>query len=475
MVAIYMVVTLLALLAMSVIVASIVESFMVTQRTESQISETQRMALEIGPEMDELSAEELYSYVLTKAQSIGGRVLVLDTDAVVQVDSASIQNGYRLPYREVRDVLLLGMETAHGFHKIPTVSADASEWEQRNNYTWAVYYTAPITQDGIYRGVVLFATSLQDVQDSVNLVVRQIAIVLIIVALVMAIVSYVLSNVVAKPIIELTNAIRRMGKRGQGVRVKVNASGGSEVEELGHAFNRMSEQIEDHDRVRDEFVSNASHELKTPLASMKLLSESLLYQDDPDPAMMKEFLNDINNEVDRLSNIITDLLRLVQFDETEQDIIMRPLELDALLERIVLRLKPLAQSKGVEIMLKTEELSIIGDSMRIEQAMTNLVENSIKYTDAGSVHVEAYAADDEAVITVEDTGIGIPEDSIPHLFERFYRVDKARSRDTGGTGLGLSIVERTVYLHDGRIEVASEYGKGSKFTVYLPLQPGESI
>ena len=314
----------------------------------------------------------------------------------------------------------------------------------------------------------LFSTLLQDVEDSVTDIITKITIAFAAVALIMAVLSFAMSSVVTKPILELTNAIRRMGRQGRGVRVEVKGS--DETAELGRAFNRMSEQIEAHDRVRDEFVSNASHELKTPLATMKLLSESILYEEKPDPALMKEFFQDVNHEVDRLTRVITDLLRLVQIDETESEMEPVPVRLDEVVQRVLDRLRPLAEKKGISLSGTLQEATVSGEAMRLEQVATNLIENAIKYTDAGSVAVRVSVDGTEALFAVADTGIGIPEEAQPHLFERFYRVDKARSRGTGGTGLGLAIVERVIALHGGYIEVQSKLGEGSTFTVHLPLQ-----
>ena len=286
------------------------------------------------------------------------------------------------------------------------------------------------------------------------------------------ILTFLLSGWLTKPIVELTAAIRRMGTQGYGVRVKV--TGGGEIAELGRAFNRMSERIEDHDRVRDEFIANASHELKTPLATMKLLSESILYQDDPDPAMMKEFFNDVNHEIDRLSRIVTELLRLVQEDTGVQALTLEPVRLDQLTETVCKRLQPLTADKRIDLSVETVPVTIQADPSRMEQVVINLVENGLKYTDAGSVKARVFIEDNEAVFQVVDTGIGIPENAVDHLFERFYRVDKARSRGTGGTGLGLAIVEKIVALHNGYIQVSSQLGQGSTFTVRLPLK-GESL
>ncbi len=467
MVAIYLAVTIVALLAISFTVAVLVESSLVNQRTKQQQEATTRLALEISQCFDS-DADTLYSLALSRAQELGGRVLILDTDAVVQTDSASCQMGYMLPYREVRDVLIGGKEASYGFHKITDSASDGKSVLPISKSTnWAVYYTAPITQDGVCLGAVLFSALIQDVEDSVAEIIAEIAIAFIIVAAVMAALSFMLSGLVTKPIVELTHAIRRMGKQGSGVRVKVRGRG--EVAELGLAFNRMSEQIEAHDRVRDEFVSNASHELKTPLATMKLLSESILYEENPDPAEMREFFEDVNHEVDRMSNVITDLLRLVQFDEGQPMLHRENIDLKDIAERVSARLRPLAENKGIKLNFSGTSAVILGEEGQIEQAVVNIIENAIKYTDAGTVDATVKQTGDEAQLIVKDTGIGIPEEAIPHLFERFYRVDKARSRGTGGTGLGLAIVERIISLHGGFITVESELNHGSVFTIHLPL------
>ena len=261
MVAIYLLVTTVALFAISFVISGLVESFLVTQRTETQSEETMRLALELAPKLDPSDTNALYDLIVERAQTMNGRILVLDVDAVVRADSASYQNGFQLPYREVRDVLVAGKQSSYGFHKIDrTDDAENNIWTRAEQTVWAVYYTAPITLDGFYVGAVLFSTLLQDVEDAVNSIITKITVAFLGVVLVMAGLSFAMSNVVTKPILELTNAIRRMGKQGGGVRVEVH--GTDETVELGRAFNRMSEQIEAHDRVRDEFVSNASHELK---------------------------------------------------------------------------------------------------------------------------------------------------------------------------------------------------------------------
>jgi signal transduction histidine kinase len=465
---IYLLITVCALVFINGMVSNLMGDFLVAQRTQAQRQETTRLALELGPDLGGYAADEIYQYIKERAYSMGGRVLVLDIDAVVQADSASQHNGFLLPYREVRDVLVGGMENSYGFHHIQRDAERTGLLSTGEETVWAVYYTAPITVDGVYTGAVLFCASIQDVVDSIRAVTRQTTMIFVIMMLTIVVLTFLLSGWLTRPIVELTAAIRRMGAQGYGVRVKV-PRGGGEMAELSVAFNRMSERIEDHDRLRDEFIANASHELKTPLATMKLLSESILYQQTPDPSMMLEFFSDVNHEVDRLSRVVTELLRLVQEDAGIVQLHPEPFRLDTLVESVCKKLLPLAKDKGIALSAQLQPVTLYADALRIEQVAINLVENAIKYTDAGSVRVQTFTKNGEAGFAVTDTGIGIPEEAVAHLFERFYRVDKARSRGTGGTGLGLSIAERIITLHGGAIDVQSKPGQGSTFTVRLPL------
>ena len=222
---------------------------------------------------------------------------------------------------------------------------------------------------------------------------------------------------------------------------------------------------------RNQFVSNASHELKTPLSTMKILLETLLYQENYDPQMQKEFLTDINKEIDRLNRIVSDLLTLVNIDSGGMRLNVADIRLRDIVTEQVKRLSPLARERGIELScLVRDPCETVGDSLKLQQVFYNVIDNAIKYTPrGGEVRVELARAGKRAVVRVEDTGIGIPAADLPHIFDRFYRVDKARSRETGGTGLGLSIVRQIVLLHDGDIRAESEENKGTTFIIDLPI------
>ena len=249
---------------------------------------------------------------------------------------------------------------------------------------------------------------------------------------------------------------------------KIQMRGDDEYTTLATEFNKLTDRLQESEATQRQFVSDASHELKTPLASIKLLSDSIL-QNDMDADTMREFVSDIGNESDRLTRMTQKLLTLSKADAQttcEHEVV----DLGETVRRVFRMLVPLADRTEIKLTASLDRdcyvLSMEDDAYQI---IFNLVENGIKNNHAGgSVHVTARHTQDEAELLVEDTGMGIPQDAIEHIFERFYRVDKARSRQAGGSGLGLSIVHELVERNFGTIEVSSKEGEGTKFTVRMP-------
>ena len=229
------------------------------------------------------------------------------------------------------------------------------------------------------------------------------------------------------------------------------------------------------ERLRREFVANVSHELKTPLTSIRSLVETLLGGALEDPAANRRFVSLIEQDTVRLTRLIDDLLELSQIESKATQLAQRPVNLRALLEDLRPRFAQRLQSRRVtlELLIAPDVPAVAGDDERLRQMFVNLLDNAIKFnTTNGQIRVSALADGAALRVRVEDTGIGIPPEDVPRIFERFYRVDKARSRELGGTGLGLSIVKHLVELHHGRIDVDSHVGHGSVFTLTLPLWEG---
>lgn len=254
---------------------------------------------------------------------------------------------------------------------------------------------------------------------------------------------------------------------------KVNMGGNDELTILGNEFNELTERLQTSEQKRSRFVSDASHELKTPLASIKLLTDSIL-QYDMDLETVREFVGDIGNEAERLNRMTEKLLSLTRAEDLSgqelEIIFMAPT-----VRRVARMLKNNALQAGISIDLQLEaDSSILILEDDLYQIVFNLMENGIKYNHSGGTLTVRLGRDgDNAFLEVSDTGMGIPEEAIPHVFERFYRVDKARSRQTGGSGLGLAIVRSIVRRNRGEITLTSTLGKGTSFVVKFPAFDAE--
>ena len=235
----------------------------------------------------------------------------------------------------------------------------------------------------------------------------------------------------------------------------------------------MIEVIQNQENSRQEFVSNVSHELKTPMTSIKVLADSLNSMPDAPVELYQEFMEDITNEIERETKIINDLLSLVKMDKSAADLNIATVNINELLEQILKRLQPIADKQKVELVLESfRPVSAEVDEVKITLAFTNLIENAIKYNKndgEGWVHVSLNADHQYFYLKVEDSGIGIPEESLEHIYERFYRVDKSHSREIGGTGLGLAITRNSILMHRGAIKVYSVLNEGTTFDVRIPL------
>jgi signal transduction histidine kinase len=272
----------------------------------------------------------------------------------------------------------------------------------------------------------------------------------------------------------LKNILRTVQSMAEGhLNQRISVKGKDEYSQMATSFNNMSEKLEQVDKARSEFVSNVSHELKTPLSAIKVLADSIILQEEELPIeTYREFLQDITSEIDRMTYIVNDLLELVKLDRREQGIHMQPCELNQMVEAILKRLSPLAEQKRIVLLYEdVRQVTLDADAMKLSLAISNIVLNGIKYTPAGGTVKVILDADHQfAFITVHDTGIGIPEEEQSNVFNRFYRVDKTRDRGTGGTGLGLAISHAAVLLHNGNIRVSSKPDEGSVFVIRLPIR-----
>ncbi len=244
-----------------------------------------------------------------------------------------------------------------------------------------------------------------------------------------------------------------------------------ETGQISMALQNTITKLKTVNQSRDEFVSNVSHELKTPITSIRVLADSLMGMEEVPVELYREFMTDISDEIDRESKIIDDLLSLVKMDKAVAELNIVQLDINGLVQQILKRLRPIARRRNVELIYESiREVTADVDEVKISLAINNLVENAVKYNvEDGWVRVTLDADHKFFYIKVADSGIGIPEEFQEKIFERFYRVDKARSRETGGTGLGLAITRKVILMHHGAVRVLSKEGEGSVFTVRIPL------
>ena len=281
--------------------------------------------------------------------------------------------------------------------------------------------------------------------------------------------GYILSTILVKPFARVTKAIEELTDGYQNEDISVPDY--TETALITDAFNKMLGRMKVLDESRQEFVSNVSHELKTPMTSMKVLADSLVGQEGVREELYQEFLSDITAEIDRENKIISDLLTLVKMDKKADNVNISHMDINRLLEDILKRLRPIADMRNIDLILdcfRPVEADV--DEVKFTLAVSNLVENGIKYNvDEGWVRVSLDADHKYFYVTVADSGMGIPEESIERIFERFYRVDKSHSKEIGGTGLGLAITRSTIAMHHGTIKVFSKEGEGTTFSVRIPL------
>ena len=318
-------------------------------------------------------------------------------------------------------------------------------------------------------GAIIISYSTKNIQSISKAVTRKVIFAICAIVLIIMLISFGYSIFLTTPLNKLTDSINEISKGNMAV--KLDMHGYSELHKITDSFNKMIEVIQNQENSRQEFVSNVSHELKTPLASMKVLSDSLLSQEGMPEEIYREFLGDITTEIERMTQIINDLLSMVKLDQNTAKIIISNISINELIEQLLKRLRPIAAERNIELIFESfRPVMADVDEVKLSMALNNLVENAIKYNyDDGWVKVTLNADHKFFYVTVQDSGVGIPDDSIDSVFERFFRVDKARSRATGGTGLGLAITRSVILLHRGSIKVYSKEKEGTTFTVRIPL------
>lgn len=331
---------------------------------------------------------------------------------------------------------------------------------------WRVL-TMPVTEDGQVAGVLQVGRSEEEISRALGQLVTLMAIAIPATILLTVAGGLFLAGRALNPIDQITRTAERLGAQDLSQRLNLRGTD-DEVGRLAATFDGMLERLDRAFRRQREFTADASHELRTPLASL-ISQVELALERSRTPAEYRRVLTSVRDDARRMTQLLNDLLTLARADDGNVPLIRETLELGELAKQVVAAMEPLARERGVTLeRCAAEPVFVNGDQTRLAHLMINLVDNGLKYTPTGGrVTIRVSRRPGQAIIEVSDTGVGITAEHLPHIFERFYRVDRSRSRSDGGTGLGLSICRWIVEAHGGAITVSSLPGQGTTFTVML--------
>ena len=438
------------------------ESRAVSIRESEVLSQAKILANQIATsdylENGGADSQELKAKVDMLTTIYDGRVMVVDDEFKIITDTYNLDD----------NKIIISKEVVKSFAGAETVNYDSE-----NHY---IELSIPITNPDDEKSAVIGAMVVSVSTDNIvlNLVyLSQIAIIIeVILAAVGLFLGIFCTIKMLKPFNKLSSGIEDIKTGYSEYNLEINDC--TETRKICEDINSMLSSMKVMDDSRQEFVSNVSHELKTPLTSMKVLADSINSMGDEAPKeLYQEFMGDITNEIERETKIINDLLSLVKMDKSSADLNIESVNINELIEQILKRLQPIAEKQQGEVVLESfRPVTAEVDEVKLSLAITNLVENAIKYNKndgEGWVHVSLNADHQYFYLKVEDSGMGIPEESLEHIYERFYRVDKSHSREIGGTGLGLAITRNSILMHRGAIKVHSMLGEGTTFDVRVPL------
>ena len=416
--------------------------------------------------LTDTSSEVVNAELAMLAELYDGRVIIIDQNCNIIKDTYAISEGKTIISEEV----MLGMkgqtsanhDADNQYIEVITPIVDTQTTPEEN------LEVAPGNAVAA-KGVMLTSVSTDYIATNVEILRSRALTLQMLVMVCLILLAWFLARALVKPFERVTTAIRET-KEGYNTD-EISVMDYEETEHILTAFNELLGRMRVLDESRQEFVSNVSHELKTPLTSMKVLADSLIAQENVPAELYEEFMVDIAEEIERENKIINDLLSLVKLDKTSADMNIENISLNALIELILKRLRPIAKLRNIDVLYESErEVNAEVDEVKLTLAFSNFVENAIKYNNEyGYVKVSLNADHQYATIVVEDNGIGIPEEEQEHVFERFYRVDKSHSKEIGGTGLGLAIARNAILMHRGSIRIDSEEGVGTRITVRIPI------
>ena len=407
------------------------------------------------------SSEVINAELNQMANLYDGRVLVINSNFKVIKDTYGISEGKTIISEEVVKCFK-GQNTTYYDNEDGLIEMTIPIMDAVND-------TEDEAAPTKVRGVLLSSISTDTIALTISILQRKAFVLEVVMTILILVMGLATSQWLIIPFRKVTKAINEVKEGFTDEAISVPDF--EETQHMVDAFNNVLRRMRTLDKSRQEFVSNVSHELKTPLTSMKVLADSLIMQEDVPKELYQEFMADIAEEIDRENKIINDLLTLVKLDKTDGELNVESVDVNALLELLMKRLRPIARQQNIEVILESNRpVQAVVDEVKITLALSNLVENAIKYNkQSGWVRVSLDADHQYFTVMIEDSGMGIPEDSMERIYERFYRVDKSHSREIGGNGLGLAITRNIILMHRGSIQVSSVEGEGTTFVVKIPL------
>ncbi len=390
------------------------------------------------------------------ANVLEGRIIIVDSNYKIIKDTYTIEQNKYMMSNSVHD-LMMGKTTSSY-----TINSE-------NQYAEIMVPIMDSSSTVQAKGVIICMVSIRDLASTDNYMKSQSRIIYALFIFIALLISFFMAFLIPRPLKQLNKKLQQVSEGHLDETIEMEGS--TEITELTDTLNQILGKIQVLESSRQEFVSNVSHELKTPITSMKVLADSLLVQEDVPAEMYREFMTDIAGEIERENKIITDLLTLVRLDKQAVDLNVETININELLELLLKRIRPIAEKRNIEIVFESmREVMAEIDEVKVSLAFSNLIENAVKYNvDDGWVRVVLDADHKFFYVKVSDSGMGIPEDAQDQVFERFYRVDKSHSREIGGTGLGLAITRNAILMHKGAINLYSKPGEGTTFTVRIPL------
>jgi len=446
---VYVIITLIVLFVLNIYCSKISQMLFYKSKQTSMIEKCQLAADEIV-DLEIMNTSTITSLLNQMDSMTVTRLITTDQSGSILYDSSGIDVGKYALFPEILRALDGNNVFTWYYHDGTMTSRAATPIVYYGTIVGCVYITEYDTSQGLV---------IQSLQNNILQITFVLEIFVILFAL-------IFSNTYSRRMKKIMTSMRVIQEGNYTHHVSLG--GNDELTLLGDEFNELTRRLHTSEQKRHRFVSDASHELKTPLASIKLLTDSIL-QNDMDQETTKEFVEDIGNEADRLTRMTEKLLALTKADgqqsEESEIIYFTPT-----IRRVVRMLSPRAYQSSVQITMDLDEdTPVLIREDDLYQIIFNLVENGIKYNvPNGTLNITLKRQDENAYLIISDSGMGIPDDAQEHVFERFYRVDKARSRATGGSGLGLAIVKSIVLRNRGEIHVSSVLGQGTEFTVVFP-------